>query len=225
MESIPRAVDASTATRAVTAQAQMEARRLRHHYLGPEHLLLGMLVHGDNPAARVLRANGLNLEIVRAGIDRLIAEGVLPGPQPSDAELLAGIGIDLEAVAGHLRETFGHEAYWQATQRVKLRRTQPASHRAPRDPPRLICARALTVAAREAIARDQEVGPEHLLLGLLRDAEDPVESEPYASERRDRGLVGLPDHGPHAIRLLVEARGLTLEALRSAVLGELDRPA
>jgi hypothetical protein len=37
--------------------------------------------------------------------------------------------------------------------------------------------------------------------------------------------VGLPDHGPHAIRLLVEARGLTLEALRSAVLGELDRPA
>jgi ATP-dependent Clp protease ATP-binding subunit ClpA len=225
MESIPRAVDASTATRAVTAQAQVEARRLRHHYLGPEHLLLGMLVHGDNPAAQVLRANGLNLEIVRAGIDRLIAEGVLPGPQPSDAELLAGIGIDLEAVAGHLRETFGREAYWQATQRVRLRRTQPASHRAPRDPPRLICARALTVAAREAIARDQEVGPGHLLLGLLRDAEDPVESEPYASERRDRGLVGLPDHGPHAIRLLVEARGLTLEALRSAVLRELDRPA
>jgi hypothetical protein len=37
--------------------------------------------------------------------------------------------------------------------------------------------------------------------------------------------VGLPDHGPHAIRLLVEARGLTLEALRSAVLRELDRPA
>jgi ATP-dependent Clp protease ATP-binding subunit ClpA len=225
MESIPRAVDTSTATRAVTAQAQMEARRLHHHYLGPEHLLLGMLVHGDNPAAQVLRANGLNLEIVRAGIDRLIAEGVLPGPQPSDAELLAGIGIDLEAVAGRLKETFGHEAYRQATQRVRLRRTQPASHRAPRDPPRLICARALTVAAREAIARDQDVGPEHLLLGLLGDAEDPVEAEPYASERRERGLVGLPDHGPHAIRLLVEARGLTLEALRSAVRRELDRPA
>jgi ATP-dependent Clp protease ATP-binding subunit ClpA len=225
MESIPRAVDASTATRAVTAQAQMEAWRLRHQYLGPEHLLLGMLVHGDNPAAQVLRANGLNLEIVRAGIDRLIAEGVLPGPQPSDTELLASIGIDLEAVAGRLKETFGDEAYWQATQRVKLRRVQPASHRAPHDPPRLICARALTVAAREAIARDQEVGPEHLLLGLLRDAEDPVESEPYASERRERVLVGLPGHGPHAIRLLVEARGLTLDGLGSAVRGELDRRA
>jgi ATP-dependent Clp protease ATP-binding subunit ClpA len=224
-ESISRSVDASSATRTVSAQAQMEAWRLGHHYLGPEHLLLGILVHGDNLAARVLRANGLDRDTVRAGIDRLIAEGVLPGPQPSDAELLAGIGIDLEAVAGRLKETFGHDAYRQATQRVRLRRTQPASHRAPRDPPRLICARALTIAAREAIARDQEVEPEHLLLGLLGDAEDPVEAEPYASERRERGLVGLPDHGPHAIRLLVEARGLTLDALRAAVRAELDRPA
>jgi hypothetical protein len=69
------------------------------------------------------------------------------------------------------------------------------------------------------------LGPEHLLLGLLGDAEDPVESEPFRDERRLRGLVGLPETGPHAIRLLVEARGLTLEALRSAVRGELDRPA
>jgi ATP-dependent Clp protease ATP-binding subunit ClpC len=34
--------------------ARMEARRLGHHYLGPEHLLLGLLLQGDNPAARVL---------------------------------------------------------------------------------------------------------------------------------------------------------------------------
>jgi ATP-dependent Clp protease ATP-binding subunit ClpA len=225
MEPIPRAVAATRTAGTVSAQAQMEARRLGHHYLGPEHLLLGILVHGDNLAARVLRANGLDLDTVRAGIDRLVAQGVLPGPQPSDAELLAGIGIDLEAVAGRLKETFGREAYWQATQRVRLRRTQPANHRAPRDPPRLICARAMTIAAHEAIARDQDVGPEHLLLGLLGEAEDPVETEAYDDERRLRGVVGLPDHGPHAIRLLVEARGLTLEALRAAVRVELERPA
>jgi ATP-dependent Clp protease ATP-binding subunit ClpA len=222
-EPIPRAVDATRATGTVSALAQMEARRLQHHYLGPEHLLLGLLLEGDNLAARVLRAHGLGLETVRAEVDRLIAQGALPGPQPSDAELLASIGIDLEAVAGRLKETFGHEAYWQATQRVRLRRTQPASHRAPRDPPRLICARAMNIAAHEAIARDQEVGPEHLLLGLLGDAEDQVETEPYPDERQLRGLVGLPDHGPHAIRLLVEARGLTLETLRLAVRSELDR--
>jgi Clp amino terminal domain, pathogenicity island component len=73
------------------------------------------------------------------------------------------------------------------------------------------------------IARDQPVGPEHLLLGLLRAAEDPLETEPYPQERRLRGQVGLPDHGSHAIKLLVQARGLTLEVVRAAVLSELDR--
>jgi Clp amino terminal domain, pathogenicity island component len=48
-----------------------------------------MLVEDDNPAVRVQRAHGLTSETVRAGIDRLVAQGVLPGPQPSDAELLA----------------------------------------------------------------------------------------------------------------------------------------
>jgi hypothetical protein len=38
-----------------------------------------------------------------------------------------------------------------------------------------------------------------------------------------RGQVGLPDHGSHAIKLLVQARGLTLEVVRAAVLSELDR--
>lgn len=94
-------------------------------------------------------------------------------------------------------------------------------HREVGGPPLLICARALNIAAHEAIARDQDVGPEHLLLGLLGDAEDPIDAEPDAHERRLRGLVGLPDHGPHAIKLLVEAHGLSLETLRSAVRNEL----
>jgi hypothetical protein len=56
-------------------------------------------------------------------------------------------------------------------------------------------------AAHEAIARDQDVGPEHLLLGLLRDAEDPVETDLAPQDRRQRVLLGLPDHGPSPIRL------------------------
>jgi Clp amino terminal domain, pathogenicity island component len=82
--------------------AREEAERRHQYYLGPEHLLLGLQVGDDNPAARVLRAHGLDLETVRAGIDRLVAEGVLPGPQPSDAELLATLGIDLDAVMARL---------------------------------------------------------------------------------------------------------------------------
>ncbi len=66
------------------------------------------------------------------------------------------------------------------------------------------------------------LGPEHLLLGLLRDAQDPVETDLAPQDRRQRVLLGLPDHGPNPIRLLVQARGLTLGQLHEAVLEGLD---
>jgi Clp amino terminal domain, pathogenicity island component len=86
-----------------------------------------------------------------------------------------------------------------------------------------VCWRVLRLAAEEAAARDQELGPEHLLVGLLRDAQEPLETEVTAHDRRLRGLLSLPDHGPHPIRRLVEAHGLTLEDLLAATLDELDR--
>src|SRR4029453_12127801 len=88
-----------------------EAEARHQHYIGPEHLLVGLLRQaeflgqvdalrqGDDRAADLLRAHGLDLATARAGIDRLVAEGVLPGPQLSDKELLATtLGIDLDAV-------------------------------------------------------------------------------------------------------------------------------
>lgn len=41
--------------------ALTEAQRLGHHYVGTEHLLLGLLREGDGVAARVLTGNGLDL--------------------------------------------------------------------------------------------------------------------------------------------------------------------
>jgi hypothetical protein len=263
-EPIPRAVDITEPAGLAITMARWEANRLHHAYQGPEHLLLGLLRQGDNLAARVLVANGLDLETARTEIDRLIAQGVLPGP-PSDAELrrqqdlqakwldaqnltpegrarverliaqgvlpgphlgdaapLATLGIDLEAVAGRVKESFGEQAYWQASERVRNRPVQAATHRPMGIPPPVVCGRVFNIAAHEAIARDQQLATEHLLLGLLRDAEDPVETESSAQERGLRGQVGLPDHGPHAIKLLIEARGLTLGTLRAALLSELD---
>jgi ATP-dependent Clp protease ATP-binding subunit ClpC len=72
MEPIPRAVDVTRPAGHASGLARMEARRLGHHYLGVEHLLLGLLLEGDNLAARVLVAHGLDLETVRAEVDRLI---------------------------------------------------------------------------------------------------------------------------------------------------------
>jgi hypothetical protein len=116
MEPIPRQVDATRAAGHASGLARMEARRLGHHYLGAEHLLVGLLVHSDNLAARVLVAHGLELEAVRAEVDRLIDQGVLPRPQPGDGELLATLGVDLEAVHARLQATFGEHAYWEAAQ-------------------------------------------------------------------------------------------------------------
>ncbi len=223
--------------------ATKEAERRHQYYLGPEHLLLGLLVEDDNPAVREIRAHGLELEVgdanpatrvlhahglnaatVRAGIDRLVAAGVLPGPQPSDAELLATLGIDLDAVLSRLDERFGREAYYYAAQNVRLRPAQPFP-RAPGAGTPLICWRVFTFVREEAAARGEHATPLHWLLALLRDAEDPVEvtAHRYPMERRKRAMFGLPDHGPSPVRLLVESHGLTLDQLRAAVLEELDQ--
>jgi hypothetical protein len=265
MEDTTRTVYFTEPAKSASTMALDEVRRLHHAYRGPEHHLLGLLRHGDSLAARVLVAHGLDLETARAEVDRLIAQGVLPGtpsdgelrqeqelqarwldaqnfppetraeverliaqgvipgPDLGDAPLLASLGIDLQAVARRLQETFGDQAYWEATARVRTRPAEAATHRPMGVPPPLVCARFLMIARQEAVARDQEIGPEDILLGLLRDAEDPVETESDAPERRLRGQLGLPTRGPHGIRLLVEARGLSLETLRAAVLSELDR--
>ena len=43
-----------------------EARLLNHHYIGTEHLLLGLIREGEGIGARVLESFGLNLQEVRA---------------------------------------------------------------------------------------------------------------------------------------------------------------
>lgn len=70
--------------RAAVANAQEEARELDHHYVGTEHLLLGLLGDADGLPATVLRGNGIELEKVRSAIVALIGRGNAPsnGPLP-----------------------------------------------------------------------------------------------------------------------------------------------
>jgi ATP-dependent Clp protease ATP-binding subunit ClpA len=51
--------------RKVIELAVDEARRLNHHYIGTEHLLLGLMREGKGIAAGVLESLGVNLEKVR----------------------------------------------------------------------------------------------------------------------------------------------------------------
>jgi ATP-dependent Clp protease ATP-binding subunit ClpA len=199
-----------------------EAEARGQWYVGPEHLLVGLLRQGDNAAATLLREHGLDLATVRAGIDRLVDQGALPGPRPDDAELLATLGIDLEAALGHITEAFGDWASYDAAQQARLRRVGPVPHTPGSGTP-LTRHRVLRLAVQEAVARDQEVGPLHFLLGLLRDAEDPVAADLHPSERRRRTMLGLPNRGPSPVRQLIESQGRTLDQLRAVVVEQLDR--
>lgn len=58
-----------------------EGRRLGHHYVGTEHLLLGLLREGESVAAGVLESLGVTLEKTRSEVIRLLTQ-----PPPPDSE-------------------------------------------------------------------------------------------------------------------------------------------
>jgi ATPases with chaperone activity, ATP-binding subunit len=55
--------------------AQEEAQRLRHNYIGTEHLLLGLVREREGLAGKVLISLGLDLEKVREAVDSIIGRG------------------------------------------------------------------------------------------------------------------------------------------------------
>ena len=61
--------------RQTVVYAQVEARDLRHNYIGTEHLLLGLLREEEGLAARVLWSLDITAEGVRAQVARMIGQG------------------------------------------------------------------------------------------------------------------------------------------------------
>ena len=55
-----------------------EARRLNHHYIDTEHLLLGMIREGEGIAAGVLESMGVNLDRVRQAVIQVVSQGGEP---------------------------------------------------------------------------------------------------------------------------------------------------
>jgi ATP-dependent Clp protease ATP-binding subunit ClpA len=96
--------------RHVVTQAQKDARRLGHHYIGSEHLLLAAAAT-DEPASTVLRDHGVTPERIEAEIRRTIGRGQTAGPMSGlDREALASLGIDLDVVRARIEAVFGPDA-------------------------------------------------------------------------------------------------------------------
>src|SRR5207237_1848680 len=55
-----------------------EARRLGHHYIGTEHLLLGLVREGEGIAASVLQRLGVNLEKVHTQTVQVLSQSTSP---------------------------------------------------------------------------------------------------------------------------------------------------
>lgn len=81
-----------------------ESRRLGHHYIGTEHLLLGLVREGEGIAAGVLESLGVNLEKVRQQTIQVLSQNAL-NPQAeartahSKTPTIDGLGLDLTAQA------------------------------------------------------------------------------------------------------------------------------
>ncbi len=152
-------------------QAQVEARELRHGYIGTEHLLLGILREGTGVGARVLNGLGIDVGTARADVVALIGEPLKT--DENDAEALRAIGIDVEEVRRRIEETFGPGAL---DRRVRPRwrslgrgRCAPISGHIPFTPR---AKKVLELSLREAVALGHNyIGTEHILLGLVRERE------------------------------------------------------
>ncbi len=61
--------------RQVLSFAQEEAQRFQHHYVGTEHLLLGLVRDDEGVAAKVLTNLGVDLNKVRSSVEFIIGRG------------------------------------------------------------------------------------------------------------------------------------------------------
>ena len=218
-------IQRSEQARRVLELAKDEAEGFSHRYLGPEHLVLGVLRHGDSTASRVLRSFGVTLESARAALRRLADRGVVPGPRPSDAELLGSLGIDLDAIRRSTEQSFGGKAVgWAVREATRARRRGVG--RVPRTPlrePPMLIGQVLVHAGEQARALGAgEVGPELLLWGVVTDVRMPWPRCMNNRWRRQlQASVGLPEGYRGAAGLLLALLEVDLDRLRDAVLVEL----
>ena len=107
-----------------------EARRLTHHYIGTEHLLIGIMREGEGVAAGVLESLGVSLDKVRAETTRILNQSVSQSQghsRPTNrTPTLDQLGIDLTKYAqeGKLDPVIGRNKEIARVVQILSRRTK-----------------------------------------------------------------------------------------------------
>ena len=184
--------------RAVVKGAVAEAARRDSPSVGVEHVLV-LLARTEPPASPVtaaaLRGAGLTADVLAGILDDLELAARRGGLGAADAAALQSLGIDVDAIVAGVEQVHGRGALapqqpgFRRSQRLRGRvrrrlgrgrRLQTAREILGEQPPvrhrpwSADAKRALEHSLRQALAAgDDEIRPEHLLLGIL-SAGDPV---------------------------------------------------
>jgi len=119
-------------TKRVIELAVDEARLMGHHYIGTEHLFLGLVREGEGIAVNVLRGLGVSLDRVRTQTARSILQAQTTSGSDasvkteSDTPLVDQLGLDLTARAadGALDPVVGREREIERVIQIMSRRTK-----------------------------------------------------------------------------------------------------
>ncbi len=135
-------LDLSPGTQQVLEYAVEEARRMGHHYIGTEHLLLGLVRHGEGIAMDVLRKLGVTSEQIRRQTRRVLQEssssrktGAAPEQQPPAGKqeqakpktpMVDQLATDLTSLAeeGKLDPVIGRQMEIERVIQILARRTK-----------------------------------------------------------------------------------------------------
>lgn len=152
--------------RVAVEQAQTVARRLGSDHVGTEHVLLGAVTPADAVARRALARVGVE----QADLERAVRAHL---SDTLDADALAGLGIDLDAVRDQVEATFGPGALDQPTAGSRRGHIPFDAH----------AKKLLEVSLREAIRfRHRRIDTGHLLLAAAR-----LDATPAGRALRDLG--------------------------------------
>ena len=130
-------IDLTPRTKRVIELAVEEARRMNHHYIGTEHLLLGLVRQGDGVAMDILRQLSVTPEQIRRELAKELQEGAQgyatgresraqPKKDRPKTPLVDQLATDLTAAAeeGKLDPVIGRETEIERVIQILSRRTK-----------------------------------------------------------------------------------------------------
>jgi len=129
-------IELAPGTEHVLQMAVEEARRMGHHYIGTEHLLLGLIRQGEGVGLDVLKRLGLTPEQIRRQTKRILQESPIPKTpdrektvrqsQAPKTPLVDQLATDLTALAedGKLDPVIGRQMEIERVIQILARRTK-----------------------------------------------------------------------------------------------------